>query len=128
MQQKQINLDNEPVRRNRKFMRRLFLSEIGGKYWFEKLGPPDFIHRQLDNDMTLEKYITNLRKGSMIGIRTLGDQYKLGKEEFIEFMASDVYLIDSLNINRFAFWEVPLIEENYNQMAKIFKSVYGKEY
>jgi len=122
MTQRQISLSDEPIEKNKEFMRGLFSLTLDQQYAsFDRL-PYNAARRIEDPDMNLETFLANMKNPFV--------KLNLEREEtpghlYITYFVRGVELPNSRD-ERFAHWSVPYNAENYTQVAELFNTTYGR--
>ena len=121
----QFSLDGLPQEKVKEFMKLLFTADIkDADIWFDKLDSDVSPRRQRDEDMDLEKFLSEyLSTKSFIRLQT-GDPSVPGLKEEIRFC---VKTNSSNPAEYFAWFVCDLNIENYKKVDKLFKKVFGTQ-
>ena len=121
MQPKQIRLDDKGVEQNKAFLKALYETEdlVGAIKWFDRLCCSESFSRQVDEDMTLETYLSLMADASFVVLQ-IGSPVS----NEIKYCVSG---FDDQRIDRFAWMECPLTKHNYAVVSRLFNEVFEQE-
>jgi hypothetical protein len=124
---KQLNLQNEPIVRNRNFLLKMYLSDRinNAKRWIDYLDCSVSFARQLDKKTKILDILDLVKKPFYA---TLQFNFENGRENVIRYCMSvtDYRTNKPSGIERFAWMICPNSEHNLTEIIDIYKRVFKK--
>ncbi len=118
MKQNQIHLRKRRLESNKKFLEMLYTNPfVNANRWFDRKYDLH-IEREIDADMTLDKFLTIMDKSFFIALQVASPIPTL-----IRYCASGKYNA----AERFAWFECEATNNNYKRLREIFEQAYHQD-
>ncbi len=119
---KQINLNSKPIKKTKQFLKSVWESNIEANRFFDKLEAP-VIRRQVEPDMTIDKFLSNLKRNNIHIVLQIGSPQD---EQIVIGTVYDSRDAEKFSkVSHFAWFECLLNKENYETIKRLYQEAYG---